>query len=459
MYLIPDPVATKQLSGIADSSPSRLSPSKSYQHAEKSSPSLLSYIKSPSSHRRRYYSSDEEDDSRDRQSHWKRIKTRSDDNPRGSTRTLIRYTERDCERSPPRMRLQAPPQSPKPRPGPRVIVLKGSAHERDAGLRRISHESEGRTGSGSKGWDGAVGVRVRDGGTASKDIDPGGSKRKQDLMLAFGNASRSSLMMSERSMVVREKLTARRAPVEKGYEFRVSGREVGEFVYGEDDDSLFLEDFHQIDDDYPTRAMSGSDLREFLNRRGRAEETMSRETRDYGDFRAERSGFDAGVRVRRVEFDLSAGNGKVQGSAVRKVLDLGRSSRSGNDDGKERSSLASGGSAASKGGKSEREMESERRQEKRERWAEKERDLEKELEKENMPKTTQPTTKVKSVTVVDYSHKFTLAKAPISKRPTISSSTLLESLACSGFVQTQNPHLLSGMACWRCCCVCVHMRV
>ena len=304
MYLIPDPVATKQLSGIADSSPSRLSPSKSYQHAEKSSPSLLSYIKSPSSHRRRHYSSDEEDDSRDRQSHWKRIKTRSDDNPRGSTRTLIRYTERDCERSPPRMRLQAPPQSPKPRPGPRVIVLKGSVHERDAGLRRISHESEGRTGSGRKGWDGAVGVRVRDGGTASKDTDPGGSKRKHhETMSALGDGSRCSLMMSERSMVVREKLTARRAPVEKGYEFRVSGREVGEFVHGEDDDSLFLEDSRQVDDGYSARARIGSDVRESLNRRSRAEETMNRETRSYGDYRAERFCSDVGVRVRRVEFD------------------------------------------------------------------------------------------------------------------------------------------------------------
>jgi histone RNA hairpin-binding protein len=466
MYLIPDPVATKQLSGIADSSPSRPSPSKPYQHAEKSSPSLLSYIKSPSSHRRRHYSSDEEDDSRDRQSHWKRIKTRSDDNPRGSTRNLIRYTERDYERSPPRVRQQAPSSSI-PRPGHRVIVLKGSGHERDARLRRISHESEGRTGSGSKGWDGAVGMRVKDGGTASKDIDPGGSQRKHhETMSALGDGSRCSLMMSERSMVVREKLTARRAPVEKGYEFRVSGREVGEFVHGEEDDSLFLEDSRQVDDGYSARARIGSDVRESLNRRSRAEETMSRETRSYGDYRAERFCSDDGVRVRRVESDVSAGNGKVQGFAGRKGLDLGRSSRSGNDDVKERSSLASGGSALASGGsaasvgaKSEREMESERRQEKRERWAEKERDLEKELEKENMPKTTQPTTKVKSVTVVDYSHKFTLAKAPISKRPTISSSTLLESLACSGFVQTQNPHLLSGMACWRCCCVCVHMRV
>ena len=435
MYLIPDPVANKQLYGIAESSPSRPSPSKSSQHGENSSPYLLACTKSPRSHRRRHYSSDEEDDSRDRQSHWKRIKTHSDDNPRGSTRNLIRYTERDrhsCEKPPSRMRQQGLPPSSNPRPGHRVIVLKGSANEKGAGLHRFNHESEVRTGSGSKGWDGAVGMRVRDGGTAFKDIDLGGSKRKQDLMSAFGNASRSSLTMSERSMVVREKLTARRGPVEKGYEFRVSDREVGEFVYGEDDDddSLFLDDSRQFDDDYPTRSMSGSDLRELLNRRGRAEETMSRETRGYGDYTTERFCSDVGVRVRRVEFDLSAGNGKVQGSTVRKVLDLGRSSRSGNDDSKERTSLGTGGSAASVGMKSERDMELERR-EKRERWAEKERDLEKELEKENMLRTAQQA-KLKSVTVVDYSHKFTLAKAPISKRPFISLFAIVESLICSG---------------------------
>ena len=433
MYLIPDPVATTQLSGIAESSPSRPSPSKSFQHAEKSSPSLLSYVKSPSSHRRRYYSSDEEDDSRDRQSHWKRIKTQSDDNSRGSGRNIIRYTERDLvqETSPPRMRLQAPPQSPKPRPRPghRVILLKGTANEKDSGLRRSTRESEARTGSGGKGRDGALGMRVRDGGTASKDIDPGGNKRKPDLMSAFGNASRSSLMMTERSMVVREKLMARRGPVEKGYEVRVSGREVGEFVYGEDDDSLLLEDFHQFDDDYSPRERVGSDLREFLNRRGRSEENMSRDPKGYEDYRTERGGFDFGVRVRRVEFDVSAGDGKVQGSVVRKVPDLGRSSRPVSGDGKERASLASGGSAASVAAKAAREMELERRQEKRERWAEKERDLEKELEKENMPKTTQAT-KGKPVTVVDYSHKFTLAKAPISKRRTMTLCSAVESVAC-----------------------------
>ena len=438
MYLIPDPVATKQLSGIAESSPSRPSPSKSFQHAEKSSPYLLSYVKSPNSHRRRCYSSDEEDDSRDRQSHWKRIKTHSDDNSRGSGRNIIRYTERDhhrYERSPPpRIKQQAAPPSSKPRSDnverDRVIVLKGVAYEKDCRLRRSTHEPEGQTGSGSKGWDGAAGMRVRNGGTASKDIDPRGSKRKHhESMSTLGDASRSSLTMSERSMVFREKLTARRGPVENGHEVRVSVREAGEFVYGEDDGSLFLEDSRQVDFEYSARARICSDVRESLNRRSRGEDSMSRETRGYGDYKSERGDFDFGVRVRRPEFDVSAGNGKVQGSGVREVPDLGRSSRSSNDDGKERASLASGGSAASVGAKGVREMESERRQEKRERWAEKERDLEKELEKENMPKTTQAT-KGKPVTVVDYSHKFTLAKAPISKRRTMTLCSAVESVAC-----------------------------
>ncbi|KAG0626385.1 hypothetical protein M758_2G121800 [Ceratodon purpureus] len=417
MYLIPDPVANKQLYGIAESSPSRPSPSKSSQHAENSSPYLVACTKSPRSHRRRHYSSDEEDDSRDRQSHWKRIKTQSDDNPRGSTRNLIRYTERDrhnYEKSPSRLRHQALPPSSNPRPGHRVIVLKGSAHEKDTGLHRIGHESEGRRGSGSKGWDGALGIRERDGGTASKDIDPGGSKRKHhESMSTLGDACRSSSVSSERSMMVREKLTARRGPVEKGYEIRVSGREVGEFVHRKDDHSLFLEDSRQVDDAYSARTRIGSDVWESLNRRSCGKETMSRETRGYGDYTTERFCREVALRVRRVEFDHSEGTGKVQGSTVRKVLDLGRSSRSGSDDGKERASLGTGGSAASVGAKGGRDMELERRQDKRERWAEKERDLEKELEKENMLKNAQPT-KEKSVTVVDYSHKFTLAKAPIS---------------------------------------------
>lgn len=410
MYLIPEPVATKQVSGIAEPSLSRPSPSKTYHHhqPEKSS---LPHSKTSISHRRRYYSSDEEDDSRDRQSHWKRIKTqRSDDHPRETSRNLIRYTERDrFERSSPRSRVQAPPH-PHTRPGHRVIVLKG---EEDAGLlRRSSRESYV-----SKGWDVTGDMRLRDGGTASpKDFDPG-SKRKHHESLSTGSRSSSSIMCEG----VRENNhMARRAPVEKGYEIRVSGREVvGEFVHNPGE-GLFLEDSRHADD--PARM----DPCEGLNRRSRGGETMSRESsRGLGDRKTE----PLAVRVRRVEFDLSVGNGKGASAVVRKVLDVGRTSRS---EGKEHGASAAGVGEAKKeasGG----DVESERRPEKRERWAEKERDLEKELEKENMPKTQ---TTTKTVTVVDHSHKFTVAKAPISKP-----SILLSSVLGSGFVQTLNPRI------------------
>lgn len=419
MYLIPDSVATKQLSGSTESpskpSPSKPSPCKTYQSPADASKSP--YSKSPASSRRRYYSSDEEDDSRDRQSHWKRIKVRTDDNPKSSSRNRITYTESDRRSyatSPTFRRPQGPSRSVNPLPGPRVIVLKRSLHEKDVGMRRSSCESEvGIHGSGSKGWDVAV-RSFRDGGTASKDIDPVGTKRKYET-----EVRKSSMMMLEQSMVIREKHMARRVPIERefegGYEFRVSGREVGEFN-GENGSSLFLEDSRQFNYEDSERPRVGLDLREALNRRSRRLDSMSREIRGYGDQKSEPA-----VRVKKVEFDVSTGNGKgslgaLQGSGVRKVLDLGRSSRSGNDESK---SFALGGishSTADVGTKVERDMESERR-EKRERWAEKERDLEKELqeklqkelEKENMPRP-QP----KPVAVVDYSHKFTVAKAPIS---------------------------------------------
>lgn len=420
MYVIPDSVATKQLSGGTET-PSRLSPSKPSPCRAYQSPADASkspYSNSPASHRRRYYSSDEEDDSRDRQSHWKRTKVRTDDSNRGSSRNRITYTESDRHSyvtSPSLSRLNPPPQSVNSHSEPRVIVL----HEKDEGSRRSSYESESRIrGSGSKGWDAAV-RPFRDGGTAFEDIDPAGTKRKY-----ASEVRKSSLMMCERSIVVKDKHMARRVPAERslegGYEFRVNGREegeVGEFN-DEGNSSLFLEDSREVDYEDRARARIGLDLREALNRRSQGLDTMSRESRVYGD---QKTG--ATVRVRKVEFDLCCGNGKgslssLQGSGVKKVLDLGRSSSSGNDESNGSASLGGiGRSAAAVGAQVERDMELERR-EKRERWAEKERDLEtelqdklqKDLEKENMPET-QP----KSVTVVDYSHKFTVAKASISE--------------------------------------------
>lgn len=228
--------------------------------------------------------------------------------------------------------------------------------EEDAGLRRRSRESEGR--AGSKGWDD---MRSRDGGaTSSKDIGLGGS------------SSSSS---------------------KRRHEVRVSSREGREFVAQSKGAGLFEEDSRHVDDDcVPARMYSGG-----LNRQSRGGgETMStKSSRGFGE---------GSVRVRRAEFDCSVGNGK--GSS-------GRASRSGNDEGKDHgASLRAGASAAggveAKEGSGRDNMESERRHEKRERWAEKERDLEKEMEKGGLPKT-------QSLTVVDYSHKFTVAQAPLSK--------------------------------------------
>lgn len=237
------------------------------------------------------YSSDEEDDSRDRQSHWKRIKTRSDDNPPGSNgRNLIRWTERDHHSkntsyeasSPVRRPLQtlrtfpSPKKSVNPpRPGHRTIVLKSRLHDSDVSRHPAGHES--------RGLDAAMG-RFKDGGTASKDImdAAGASKRKFEPEARRGMIS-MNIDMYERGMVVREQHMARRLPVERAtpegrYQVRVSGREEGEF-YGDGDDdddagaSLFLEDSHLVEE----RPRITVDLREALNRRTRGvADTVSR---------------------------------------------------------------------------------------------------------------------------------------------------------------------------------------
>lgn len=174
----------------------------------------------------------------------------------------------------------------------------------------------------------------------------------------------------------------------RGYEVRVS-REEGE-VYEDDDSSsgLFLEDSSRASNNITV------DLREALNRR----------TRENPKPQPEQRGFDVKVRVRRVDFDLS-----FQPGATAKKTPPPPSS------GPSFSRIVSAASV------SERDSEAERR---RERWAEKERDLQKELQRQELQKQEAQklllqqqsmATKPKSVTVVDYSHKFTVAKAPLGK--------------------------------------------
>lgn len=351
------------------------------------------------------YSSDEEDDSRDRQSHWKRIKTRSDDTT-SNGRSLIKWAEPRYETSPVRRPLQtlisripSPKKSLNPKkilnnpPGHRVITLKSRLHD------------------GGHGLD----VVTKDGGTASSQamiMEAGAaSKRKfepEHRMISM-NIDMYERMREHQQM-------ARRLPGTAG-RFEVRVREEGEFYDEdeedeEDDSSLFLEDSNP-------RPNITVDLREALNRRSRPL-VANRENKGYGgDGDGHELGFDVKVRVRRVDFDLSCASERSE--VRKKVVPLPPSDVA--------QRLRIGAAVGSHKG-SESDTEAERR---RERWAEKERDLERDLQKElqkqalqkqelqkqqqlqllqqqSMATTAQ---QPKSVTVVDYSHKFTVAKAPL----------------------------------------------
>lgn len=338
------------------------------------------------------YSSDEEDDSRDRQSHWKRIKTRSDDSHTNSSgRSLIKWTDpRDHqEASPVRRPLQAlRGRIPSPKksvgsnnpPGHRMIVLKSRLHE---GGHDVAH-----------------------GGT-NKDIDAAGQASKRKFESDHGMISMNIDMYESGRTMARRHMPVERA----GYEVRV--REEGEY-YDDGDTSLFLEDPHL------SRPKITVDLREALNRRTRGG-VSSRENIDNDEEGfASNSKVDVKVRLRRVDFDLSF-KGAATAAAPppesrKKILPLRPSAA---DRFPRIASAASVGGNSK--GMSERDSEAERR---RERWAEKERDFERdlqeEMQKQELLKQQQQqqqtmATKPKSVPVLDYSHKFTVAKAPLGK--------------------------------------------
>lgn len=185
-----------------------------------------------------------------------------------------------------------------------MIVLKG---EEDVGLFCCS-SCELYV---SKGWDVIGDMCLRDGGIVLfKDFDFG-SKWKYYELLFIGSWS-FFLIMCEG--VWENNYMVRRVFVEKGYEIRVSGREVvGEFVYNLGE-GFFLEDFCYVDD------FVRMDFCEGLNCWSCGGEIMSRESsRGLGDCKIE---FFV-VRVWRVEFDLSVGNGKGVFVVVWKVLDVG----------------------------------------------------------------------------------------------------------------------------------------
>lgn len=349
------------------------------------------------------YSSDEEDDSRDRQSHWKRIKTASDDTT-SNGRNLIKWTEPRYDASPVRRPLQtlirrvpSPKKSLNPKkilnnpPGHRMIALKSRLHD------------------GGHGLD----VVTKDGGTASSQamiMDAGAASKRK-----FEPEHRMISMNIDMYERVREhQQMARRLPGTAG-RFEVRVREEGEFYDeeeedDEDDGSLFLEDSNP-------RPNITVDLREALNRRTRPL-VANREDKGYsgdGDSDGRELGFDVKVRVRRVDFDLSCASERSE--VRKKVLPLPPSDVA--------QGLRIGAAVGSHKG-SESDTEAERR---RERWAEKERDLERDLQKELQKQALQKQQQLqlqlqqqsmattaqqpKSVTVVDYSHKFTVAKAPL----------------------------------------------
>lgn len=427
---------------------------------------------------RNSYSDEDDDDGRDRQSHWKRIKTRPESHSDAAgERFRFMGHRRDNSHSHdrslggggggkrlillPTQKGNVADQHQQQRQASRRMIL-----EKIAGSRHLSSYDDDepcdrrRTRSIIKGWDvssmGRGGHHQHsDGGTninttckkdtdysravmkrkhteaASSSLDDGNRRRisspehhKSRVMMYHGG----SMIMTSREE--NNKHMARRhfadTAATQGYETRVSSScssgvaELGRF--NGEDQIHFVENFGHSDDDgdvddgfVSTRREKArivtQDLRETLNARLRRSESLKRENLNnrvefvVDDLLLKRGPpKGGGIQLR--------GNGTVtQGSLVKKLpFNCDRSRRLIDDDCQGFAKTTSSGSLGLERSKTDMESDERHRKEKgRTRWAEKERD---DLEKENLAKAA---AEVKSVTVVDYSHKFTVAKAPASK--------------------------------------------
>ena len=425
------------------------------------------------------YSDEEDDDGRDRQSHWKRIKTRSESHSDAAGERFrfmghSRESSHSHDRSLgggggggrrllllPTQKGNAADQHQQQRQASRRMFL-----EKIAGSRHLSSYDDNelgdrrRTGSIIKGWDvssmGRGGHHQHsDGGTninttckkdtdysravmkrkhteaASSSVDDGNRRRisspehhNSRVMMYHGG----SMIMTSRED--NNKHMARRHFVDtaatQGHRTRVSSScssgVAGVGRFNGEDQIHFVEDFGHSDDDgddddgfvsirREKARIVTQDLRETLNARLRRSESLKRENLNnrvefvVDDLLLKRGPpKGGGIQLRS--------NGTVtQGSLVKKLpSNCDRSRRPVDDDCQGFAKTTGSGSLGLERSKADMESDERHRKEKgRTRWAEKERD---DLEKENLAKAA---AEVKSVTVVDYSHKFTVAKAPASK--------------------------------------------